>query len=106
MKIVKESKVEIVTEEINIEQGTHYFSKDYDAEFYKIQFEEDEDGYITYSVTKLEDRGLSCRNINYYENGMWYKLPDNLSSLFLSDNVKKIKKEVFNKKKLELLTSI
>lgn len=104
MKIVKNKKVETIIEEINIEQGTYYFSDDDNSIFYKVEFEEDIDGYITYDVVEVVNH-YHKKSITVHSDGIWYGLPSRYENLFIN-GAKKTERESFNRIKLEVLDKL
>lgn len=100
MKIIKESKVETITEEIHIEQGTYYFSTDNSCQYYKIVFEEDSDKFIDYTVIEVNDYADE-KSIILRSDGIYECLPHKYQKLFLGGG-KKIEKEEFEENRQEV----
>lgn len=103
MKIIKTK--EIVTEEIEVKEGTYYF--DIQSRCYKITIEEtDKDGYTKYKMETLNNFG-NIYSIRIYDDECTSEdVPYEFKQFYLGDAGRKIEKEEFDLEKQDILNKL
>lgn len=95
MKIIKETEVKVSKEDITVEPGIYYF--DSNNFFWRVEFSEDEDGWLDYKIEKFQHY-LNSKIIRQVDDEN-SNLPWDVKQLWISGAKRIEEKEYFEERK-------